>query len=224
MTRLPRLPGLARSVAGGQDGHRLAAEEAPAPAILSGPIDAEAYIRACPARATTLGTFFHHVREAVVERTGGTQDRLFAGVSRDRWISFRKYELREFMRLLVNAAGILHADQPLGEGLRRLGWLAYPSFASTMAGRVVLFALGEGLEEMAEALPKAYALGVPEAHVESKKLGPRHYLIRLSDVHCFVDTYHLGVIEGAFTARHVVPRIVVRLGKRSCDAEFEGTW
>lgn len=202
----------------------MADEESAVPAILTRPIDAELYLRSCPARATTLGTFFHHVREAVIEATGSAPQSLFAGVTGTRWISFRQYELRQFMHLLVNAARILYADQPLGEGLRRLGRLAYPSFASTMAGRVVLFALGEGLEQMAEALPKAYTVGVPDAHVDVKKLGPRHYRIRYADVHCFVDTYHLGVIEGAFMARNAVPKLVVRPGVRICDAEFEGHW
>lgn len=200
------------------------AVDAPAPAILSEPIDADRYIRSCPPTATTLGTFFHHVRQAVWEKVGSVPKSLSVGLSRERWISFRQYELREFMLLLVNAAQILHGDQPLGEGLRRLGRLAYPSFASTMAGRVVLFALGEGLEQMAEALPKAYAIGVPDAQIQVKRLGPRHYLIRYSNVHCFVDTYHLGVIEGAFIAQRVVPNIIVRPGSRICDAEFEGRW
>ena len=105
-----------------------------------------------------------------------------------------------------------------------MGRLAYPSFASTMAGRVVLFALGEGLEQMAEALPKAYALGLHDARVEVERLGPRHYLVRYANAHCFVDTYQLGVIEGAFIAQRVVPNIIVRPGKRICDAELEGKW
>ena len=203
---------------------KMAGDEAHVPAVLTQSIDPNLYIRSCPAAATTLGTFFHHVREAVTESTGSLPYRLFTGLTRESWISFRSYQLREFMQLLVNAARILHADQPLGEGLRRLGWLAYPSFASTMAGRVVLFAFGEGLEQMAEALPKAYTLGVPDAHVEVKKLALRHYRVRYSNVHCFVDTYHLGVIEGAFKAQHIVPHLIVRPGKRICDAEVEGYW
>src|SRR5436190_4974144 len=95
-------------------------EEAPVPAILSQPIDVDQYLRACPASATTLGTFFHHVRQAVWEEVGHVPKSLLAGLSRERWISFRQYGLREFMLLAVNAARILHASEPLGEGLRRL--------------------------------------------------------------------------------------------------------
>jgi uncharacterized protein (TIGR02265 family) len=202
----------------------MALEDAAVLGVLSRPIDADRYIKACPLSATTLGTFFHNVRQAVWETTGGVPKSLLTGLSRERWISFRQYELREFMLMLVNAARILHGDVPLAEGLRRLGRLAYPSFASTMAGRVVLFAFGSGLEQMAETLPKAYAIGVPDANIEVTKLATRHYRIRYTNVHCFVDTYHLGVIEGAFIAQRVQPKVVVRPGSRICDAEIEGIW
>lgn len=202
----------------------MADDKAGLPAIQSQPIDAGRYLQACPKSATTLGTFFHHVRQAVWEKSGDVPKSLFNGLSRERWISFRQYELREFMQMLINAAAILHKDQPIGEGFRRLGRLAYPSFASTMAGRVVLFAFGDGLEQMAQALPKAYALGLPDARVEVLKRAPRHYVIRYTDAHCFVETYQLGVIEGAFLAQRVVPHLVVRPGKRICDAEIEGKW
>ena len=38
------------------------------------------------------------------------------------------------MHLVVNAARILHPKEAISEGMRRVGWLAYPSFAATMGG------------------------------------------------------------------------------------------
>jgi uncharacterized protein (TIGR02265 family) len=139
-------------------------------------------------------------------------------------MAFRKYPMRDFMRLSVNAARIAHGGDALSEGLRRVGWLAFQSFSATMAGRVVLFAFGERLENVIWALPKAYEVSVPGAVIETEELGPRRYRIRMQNLYNFVDTYHLGVLEGAILAMGFQPTIAVTVGERICDATFEGGW
>lgn len=67
------------------------------------------------------------------------------------------------MRLAHNGAKLAYLRLALSDGLRRIGWMSYPSFAATMAGRVVLFALGESLEDVVRAAPKAYGIGLPGA-------------------------------------------------------------
>src|SRR5689334_889273 len=108
----------------------------PAPATFAGPklvhdVDVERYIRACPADATTQGTFFRYLCDAL-EKTHGGDERLYTGLSRRDWTIFRKYPLRDFMTLVVNAARIAFPGEAMSEGLRRMGRLAYPSFAATM--------------------------------------------------------------------------------------------
>lgn len=192
--------------------------------ILRHDVDVGLFVKSCPPSATTQGTFFQHVRDAVVARTDGVPPGLMKGVTERSWAPFLKYPLRDFMHLAVNAAGILHAEQPLAEGLRRMGWLAYPSFASTMAGRIVLLALGDSLEDVVNATPKAYAITLPSATVDVKKLGERRYRFEFRNAYSFVDTYHRGVLEGAVRAHGYEPKIVTHCGKRSCDADFEGGW
>jgi uncharacterized protein (TIGR02265 family) len=192
--------------------------------ILRQDIDVASFVKSCPPSAATQGTFFQHVRDAVVARAGEVPEGLMKGVTERSWAPFLKYPLRDFMHLAVNAAGILHAEQPLAEGLRRMGWLAYPSFASTMAGRIVLLALGDSLEDIVRATPKAYAITLPSATVEVKKLGERRYRFEFRNAYCFVDTYHRGVLEGAVRAHGYEPRIETHYKNRSCDADFEGGW
>jgi uncharacterized protein (TIGR02265 family) len=186
-------------------------------------VDVARYARACPAGSVTQGVYFQYLRSAV-EAECGKDERLYAGLSRRDWTAFRRYSLRDFMCLAVNAAQLAHPKEALSEGLRRLGRLAYPSLAATMAGRVVLYAFGERLENVVKALPKAYAISVPGTVVETYELGPTHYRITMKNVYNFVDTYHLGVLEGAVLAMGFQPRITVTVGERLCDAEFQGGW
>jgi uncharacterized protein (TIGR02265 family) len=128
------------------------------------------------------------------------------------------------MRMAHNAAKIVHPELPLSDGLRRIGWRSYPSFAATMAGRVVLFALGDQLEDVVRSAAKAYGIGLPGAAVESRQLGERHWRFAMRDVYSFVDTYHYGVLEGAILAFSHKPDIRLRRLDRSSDAEFEVRW
>src|SRR5690242_4287092 len=117
------------------------------PAVLEQSIDVEYYLRSCPSSATAPGVFMQDLVNLVMARHHGTTERLYAGISNRRWIAFKTYPLREFMRLAVNAARILDSAAPLSEALRRLGRTAFPSLRATMAGRVVLLALGNRLQD-----------------------------------------------------------------------------
>jgi uncharacterized protein (TIGR02265 family) len=183
-------------------------------------VDVERYLKACPIDESTQGTFLQYIRDEVVKRLGSAPAKLFEGLPRDRWLPFLKYPLRELMHLAVNAAHILHPKLPLSEGLRRVGWFAYPSFAATMAGRVVLFAFGETFDHVIRSVPKAYAICVPEAQVTLTLQRDRHFRLEFRGVHCFVDTYHRGVIEGAIWCHGFEPSIVVTVGSRLCDADM----
>ena len=187
-------------------------------------IDVERYLKACPLDESTQGTFLQYIRDEVVHRMGSAPARLFEGLPRDRWLPFLKYPLRELMHLVVNAARILHPKQPLAEGLRRVGWFAYPSFAATMAGRVVLFAFGDNLEDVVRSVPKAYSICVPDAQVTISLQTERHFEAQFRGVHCFVDTYHRGVIEGAIWSHGFEPTVQVIPGKRISDADMIADW
>ena len=108
-------------------------------AVLEQPIDVARYLRMCPSTAETQGTFFQHVRDAVEKQLGTVPAELMRDLPARHWLAFRRYPLREFMQLTVNAAALLHPALPTAEAIRRVGRIAYPSFAATMAGRVVLF-------------------------------------------------------------------------------------
>jgi uncharacterized protein (TIGR02265 family) len=187
-------------------------------------VSLERYLAGCPVDGTTRGTFFLHVRDHVTKELGRVPEALFDGVTRRSWLPFNAYSLRDFMRLAHNGARLAYPRLPTSDGLRRIGWMSYPSFAATMAGRVVLFAFGDQLEDVVRAAPKAYGVGLPGATVTSRELAPQHWRFSLRDVYSFVDAYHYGVLEGAVQAFNRVPLIRLRLLGRPSDADFDVRW
>jgi uncharacterized protein (TIGR02265 family) len=194
------------------------------PAQFDRPVDDAERIRLCPASCETRGTYFQFVVDYVEGASGTAPPALFDGMTQRRWVPWSGYPLREFMRLAVNAARIASPDMPLGEGLRRIGWTAYPSFASTMAGRVVLYAFGEHIEAVLGTAPRAYAVSLPGAIVTSERLEARHWRIGMRQIYSFADTYQLGVIEGALLARGLTPMIAVRRHARPSDLDIDLRW
>jgi uncharacterized protein (TIGR02265 family) len=206
--------------------------------ILDRDVDLGAYLEACPPTATTRGTFFQHVRDRVLEREGvragstnpqscapGVDGRwLYEGVSERVWSPFTRYPLRDFMKLAYNAATLLYPQVPTAEGLRRIGWLSYESFRATTAGRVVLFAMGQRLEDVLSMAPAAYRIALPSAVVRMSRIDARTFHFELSNVHSFLDSYHYGVIEGACVAFGHQPQVVLEPGNRLCDGEAQVSW
>jgi uncharacterized protein (TIGR02265 family) len=187
-------------------------------------VDVERYLAACPAGATTRGTFFQHVRDHVCRSLQRDPDRLYQGVERRGWQPFFSYPLAQFMRLAHNAAGLLYPNRPSSDALRRIGQLSFPSLAATMAGRVVLFALGDRLDDVVLAAPTAYRLTLPSAVVNVRQVSERRYRYEMRSVHSFVDSYHYGVFEGAALALDHPLHITLRRHERLCDADFEVAW
>lgn len=194
------------------------------PADFARAVDVEERIRLCPASNQTRGTYFQFVVDYVERATGRAPTSLFDGLTQRRWVAWSGYPLREFMHLAVNAARLATPDVPLGDGLRRIGWTAYPSFASTMAGRVVMYAFGEDIEAVLETAGRAYAVSLPGSNVTSERIEARHFRIAMRQVHSFADTYQLGVVEGALRARGLRPTLMIRRHPRPSDLDIDVRW
>jgi uncharacterized protein (TIGR02265 family) len=192
------------------------------PPVLEQTIDVDFYIRSCPSHAMAPGVFMQDIIKEVMSKHPGTAERLHEGLTERRFFAFKTYPLRDFMRLAVNASKILY-DAPLSEGLRRLGRLAFPSLSATMAGKVVLFALGNRLEDAFRNAPKAYKLVLPQAEV-TVNVGNGRGRIDLRGVYNFPTTYHYGVFEGTIAGHGFHPRIRILPGSRWCDASFDVEW
>ncbi len=194
------------------------------PVELDVDVPLDAYLRECPAIATTRGIFFQYVAELARDADGVIDERTFAGIKDRRWVPFKSYPLRDFMRLCHNAAKLVHPTLSTGEALRRIGWLCYPSFAATMAGRIVLFAFGMKLDEVLLAAPRTYEHALSGASARVTRVGVRHFRAELRSVYSFAAAYHVGVVEGTIRAFGYVPEVRVRLSSRRSDIDLDIRW
>jgi uncharacterized protein (TIGR02265 family) len=188
------------------------------------PISLEAHLEECRPDATTLGTFFQYVYNALARCSPEAREAACERLPVRRWIPFKQYPLRDYLPFAYQAARVLHPGVPLGEGLRRVGALSYPSFASTMAGRVVLFAFGERLDDVITAAGKSYRLALPAAQVHQTRVGERHHVFEIRDVPTFLEVFHCGVIEGAIRAHGYEPNVRFRRYSRRSDGDFDIRW
>jgi uncharacterized protein (TIGR02265 family) len=188
----------------------------------TGPLDLPAHLAATPVDESCKGFFFTGVVDLVRKLRPGRDDELLDGVVGRRWVAFRDYPLRDNLRLLSNAVGILYPRLAGRDAMRRMGWLAHPFFAESIVGKVVYGLLGSDPDALIASGPRAYELSLRYGRMYVQRCGPRHWRARLEHV-AFFDTYHVGVVEGALRMRAVVPRVLLRIESRTCG-ELDITW
>ena len=134
-----------------------------------------------------------------------------------------RYPLREHATLLVEAARALWPQESLRSGLRRLGRGASRALVHTIVGRVVLGSV-DGPLEMLQAMATSYAIHASPGDVEVVVLGPRQAVVRLREIHHFLDSHHVGVFEGVLRQAAVRdPRVRLHAYSR-IDADLLCEW
>ncbi|MBN1607010.1 MAG: DUF2378 family protein [Polyangiaceae bacterium] len=185
-------------------------------------LDVAAYLARVPASAKCKGMFFRDVIEGAREVSFDDTPEL-RRLLQTRYVAFKDYPLREHMELTAALAPRLYPDLPTREALRRFGWRAYPTFAASLAGRVVVGLIAGDVERLLDFAPRAIELSLSVGRVASRRLGERHYEIELRNVFGYVDCYYVGVFEGALLHHQRTPELRVRLESLS-DATFDITW
>jgi uncharacterized protein (TIGR02265 family) len=92
-----------------------------------------------------------------------------------------------------------------------------------MAGRAVLYALGNTLEDAFHNAPRAYRLVLPHARVKVE-VGKGRGRIELRDVYNFASSYHYGVFEGTIAEHGFQPRLTLTAFGRLGDADYDVVW
>jgi uncharacterized protein (TIGR02265 family) len=87
--------------------------------------------------------------------------------------------------------------------LRELGRGAYPAFAESLVGKVVLSSLGSGHDGARSGLAwvaRVYKMTSNHASASVQELSSDVAVVELKDVWTFPDAYHVGIFEGAARA------------------------
>lgn len=184
----------------------------------SAPLDANRVLRAIPESATIIGMFC----DAVVEATKKKGARLPS--ARDKYTHYKFYPLKEHVQLLVEACPLLYPGKSVRHALRKLGRAAPQAMLGSTIGKVTLGAAsGSGLEDALRAWAKTYPLHLRPGSVDIKEVAKNHALVRLEDIHYFLDSHHVGSFEGLFSM--LEKRATVKIDSRdSMSADLLCTW
>lgn len=134
-----------------------------------------------------------------------------AGVKRHRILPFLDYPYAELMRLLVAAAEVLYPTLAAGEGLRRLGRSAYEALLRAQIGKVLFAVVGKDFTRVASLGARGWRVSVNFGKVRFESLGKGHAAYHFSGFPAFIDTYQVGVVEGAMNACGVDGEVWVKL-------------
>ena len=171
------------------------------PVDFSAPIDIEARIAETPETATAKGMFFEPLA-----RSG----RQWAIPCEARYVPFRDYPMRDYIRLLAAYGRKRHPDVPLREAMRRVGWEAFPALMSSVAGRVLYTFAGRDVRAALRLAPEAYKHSIKPGSVVSRLNTPSQVLLEYRDVWNLAECYQVGVIEGGCRAFGAEARVLVR--------------
>jgi uncharacterized protein (TIGR02265 family) len=170
------------------------------------PIDIDARIADTPPAATAKGMFFETLAKSA---------RKFGVACEPRYVPFRDYPLRDFMRLLADYGRARYPSHSIREAMRRAGWEAFPALMSSVAGRVLYAFAGHDVQAALRLAPQAYKHSLSHCSVTARVCTSGQAVLELRDVWNFPECYQVGVIEGGCRAYGTAPRVRVRIHSHS---------
>jgi len=182
---------------------------------LHAPLDAAAQIADTPPDKAAKGMFLEQLAHSA---------RKLGVPCETRYVPFRDYPLRDFMQLQAEYARALYPRLPARDAFRRVGWEAFSTLISSVAGRVLYsFASGGGVQGALRLAPQAYKQTLTHCSVTVRLCTPHQVVLEYRDVWNFADCYHVGVVEGACRAFGAEPRVRARVLSR-CDVDLLIRW
>lgn len=153
------------------------------------PLDFDDYVERAPRDQVVRGMFPEALRKLLNDRGHDMQDY-------PKFRTFHEYPLDDWLHFLAHAARALHPDLTLRQGLRCVGWLAYPTLLDSHIGRVIFGIFGRNLPRIFSAVTKGYRVSGRVGHAKIIESGRNHARYRLEDMFTFADSYQVGVAEG----------------------------
>jgi uncharacterized protein (TIGR02265 family) len=180
------------------------------------PFDEQAELSAIPESCSISGMFLAPLA-AEAKRRGITLPS-----ARDRYVLFKFYPLVEHARLLLETCERIYPDRSRRQALRKLGRGAPQALVASTLGRVVLGSV-EGVASVVEAMARAYPLNARPSKVTVVESMPGRSIVRLEEVHYFLDSHHVGTFEGVLKYAGVRGRVRIVMHSR-CAADFLLEW
>lgn len=180
------------------------------------PLDGMEVVRGIPEGATIAGMF----PAALVQEARRRGVKLPS--AREHYLPFEFYPTAEHALVLLQAAQLFLPDKPLRAALRILGRAAPDALLSSTLGRVVL-GTAQGALAALEAIARTYAMNVRPSSAELIDATPGRAVVRIRAMPFFLDSHHVGVLEG--TMRYAGVHGSVRIRADTAEqADLLCTW
>ncbi len=179
------------------------------------PIDLEAQKRLIQPGATVKGMQLQALVDECKKRG--------VAIGTRKYTSFREYPGEELLDLLVATAQGVWPNVSTREGLRRVGRLAYPTLYHSLIGRVVFGALARDIHRIWGVVSKGYALSGSTGSATLVEVRDNDAIVRLEGIYSFVDSWHVGIFEGAVELYDAEPEVLVKKTSPT-SADFLVRW
>lgn len=136
---------------------------------------------------------------------------------------FKDYPIWEYSELLLDAAVTLYPTVSAQQGLRSIGRLAIPTFASSIVGAVLMGTVGRNWELALKCVSKGYEVSLRPGSAEVVSAAPGRALLQLRHVWNFGESYQVGVVEGLMEWCGL-QGTVVPAALSACDFDFKIEW
>ena len=170
--------------------------------------DVEERMASCPLDHTVKGMFFARFVD-MATRIGVKAESLPLDrpVENGRYVAFRDYPIRDYMRWAAAAAAKAHPRVAVSEGLRRVAGDDFARYLDSGLGKVMLAFFSDARSVMQRS-GQIYAMVTKGPRIESEARGDE-ILIRYRDYHGPLECYPVGTLEGA--CRHFGARCEIQI-------------
>lgn len=144
-------------------------------------------------------------------------------ISTRKYTSFREYPGEELLDLLVATAEGVWPGVPIREALRRVGRLAYPTLYNSLVGKVIFGALARDVKRIWGVVSKGYELSGSTGTATLLEVTDEEAIVRLDGMYSFIDSWHVGIFEGAIEVYDADSEIYVKMNT-PMSADFQVRW
>lgn len=164
--------------------------------VLTHAFDVEARMADCPVDHTVKGMFFARFVE-MATRAGVKAETLPLDkpVEHGRYVAFRDYPIRDYMRWAAAAAAKVHPRVAVSEGLRRVASDDFTHYLESGLGKVMVAFFSDARSVMLRS-GQVYSLVTNGPRIDSEAVGDE-IVVRYRDYHGPIECYPVGTLEGA---------------------------
>lgn len=141
-----------------------------------------------------------------------------------RYLTFKDYPLREYMRMLLEACPKLYPECSVREALTRQGRLLYPTLIGSTVGKVIFAIAGRSWDAALPLASRGYEVSLTPGSATLIEQTPTSAVLALRDVYNFADSLQVGVMEGAMETFRIEGTVTPRPKARACDVDLVMEW